>query len=113
MVASNTSKDGGRMEIHMPIPAIDVSSQSTILGYVATSIATLELPPTILRTIVMVTAHSRHHIIGITHEQEGLVKPILVSRPITMGEWRGYNILTHEVPTAILSTIAVITFHCI
>ncbi len=108
MVAISTSKDGGRTEIHYPIPVVDVARPSAILGFVATSTATLELPPTILPVIVMVTAHSCHHIVGWTHEQEGLVKPIHVSLYTAMGEWRGYNILTHEVPTAILIIIAVL-----
>ncbi len=86
MVTISTNKDGVRMVIHIPIPVVDVASQSAILGFVATSTATLEPPPTILLTIAMVTAHSCHHIVGWTPEREGLVKFILVSCPIAMGE---------------------------
>ncbi len=76
------------MVIHRPIPVVDVASQSAILGFVAISTATPELPPTILPMIVMVTAHSCHHIVDWTTEREGLVPFILVSCPIAMGEWR-------------------------
>ncbi len=113
MVASKTSKNGGRTVIHMCIPVVDVTGQSAILGLVATSMATLEPPQTILPTIVMETAHSRHHIIGVTHEREGQVPIIYVSRPIARREWIGHNILTHEVPATILSAIVMITFYSI
>ena len=113
MVAISTNKDGVRMVIHRRIPLVDVASHSAILGFVAISTATLKLPSTILLFIVMVTAYSCHHIVDVTPVVEGLVPVVHVSCPIAMGEWRGYNILTLEVPTAILTTIAVITLNTI
>ena len=101
-----------RIVINRRIPVVEVSSQSAILGFVAPSMATLEPPPTILIMIVMVTAHSCHHIVGCTPEVEGLVPVVLVICPITMGI-SGYNILTLEVPTAILIMIMVNTLNTI
>ena len=112
MVAKSTNKDRVSMVIHRRIPFVDVTSQSAILGFVATSTATLEPPPTILIMIVVVTAHSCHHRVGCTPEVDGLVPVVLVSCPIAMGI-PGYNILTLEVPTAILMMIAVITLNTI
>ncbi len=112
MVAKSTNKNRGRTVVHSPIPVVDVASRSTILGFVATSTATPEPPPTILVIIAMIAAHSCHHIVGRTPEVEGVVPAILVSCPIAR-EWRGYNIFTRKVPTAILIIIAVITLNTV
>ena len=42
MVTISTNKDGVRMVVHIPIPVVDIASQSAILGFVATSTTTLE-----------------------------------------------------------------------
>ncbi len=113
MVTQSTSDDLGAVEIHITIPAIDVTSHLAILGLVIRCMTTLEPPATIFTTIVMVTAHTSHYIICGTHEEERNIKIVLVTGPMTGREWVSHNILTHKMEATIFTTIVMVTLDSI